>query len=318
MPQRTVAVFTDEFDITADAVIMELNERGTAVFRCDPAAFPGALAVRARFGRDGWTGHLDTGSRVLDLKDVVCAWWRRPTPITVAAAVPNADWVRQEATAGLRGLLAALPWLNHPDDIRAAEHKPLQLAVAAQAGLTVAPTLITNDPAHAREFAAECGPVIYKPLSGGLLDDGRIIYTSVIDPVTLDGSVTLTAHLFQQQIPKTHELRVTVVDGRIFTARIDALTAEGHIDWRSDYRKLRYSQETLPSKVAAEVRVFMQLHRLRFAALDFVVTPDGEYVFLEANPNGQWAWIEDETGLPIAAAIADALERGPHDQLLVE
>jgi hypothetical protein len=29
---------------------------------------------------------------------------------------------------------------------------------------------------------------------------------------------------------------------------------------------------------------------------------------LEVNANGQWAWIQDETGLPIAAALADALE----------
>lgn len=52
----------------------------------------------------------------------------------------------------------------------------------------------------------------------------------------------------------------------------------------------------------------MQLMCLRFAAIDMIVTPEGDHVFLEANPNGQWAWIEDETGLPIAAAMADALE----------
>jgi len=34
------------------------------------------------------------------------------------------------------------------------------------------------------------------------------------------------------------------------------------------------------------------------------------------HPNGQWAWIEDETGLPITAALADALQgtRTPVDQ----
>jgi glutathione synthase/RimK-type ligase-like ATP-grasp enzyme len=46
---------------------------------------------------------------------------------------------------------------------------------------------------------------------------------------------------------------------------------------------------------------------LRFGALDFLLTPDDEWVFLEINPNGQWAFIEQATGLPIAAAIADAL-----------
>ncbi|MDP9794725.1 D-alanine-D-alanine ligase-like ATP-grasp enzyme [Catenuloplanes nepalensis] len=64
--------------------------------------------------------------------------------------------------------------------------------------------------------------------------------------------------------------------------------------------------------MADRVRRFLAMRRLRFAALDFIVTPDGDHVFLEANPNGQWAWIEDETGLPIAAAVADALEGTQH------
>ncbi len=46
----------------------------------------------------------------------------------------------------------------------------------------------------------------------------------------------------------------------------------------------------------------------RFAALDFIVDPDDQWWFLECNPNGQWAWIEEETGLPISSALADALE----------
>lgn len=32
-------------------------------------------------------------------------------------------------------------------------------------------------------------------------------------------------------------------------------------------------------------------------------------MFLEINPNGQWAWLQDATGLPISAAIADALTK---------
>jgi hypothetical protein len=47
---------------------------------------------------------------------------------------------------------------------------------------------------------------------------------------------------------------------------------------------------------------------LRFAALDFIVAPDGRWWFLEANPNGQWGFIEDATGQPIADAIAADLQ----------
>ena len=241
--------------------------------------------------------------RVVAAPDPDRGWRRRP----------DAEWVLREAVAGLRGLLAVLPWLNHPDDIRAADHKPAQLATAAQVGLTVPPTLITNEPGEARAFAEAYGPVIYKPLTSGVLDGGRVIYAGPVDPATLDESVTVTAHLFQQQVPKAYELRVTVVDGNVFTARIDALSEQGRRDWRSDYRNLRYAADQLPDDVADKVRRFLRLRRLRFAALDFIVTPDGEHVFLEANPNGQWAWIESETGLPIASAIADALEGVSHD-----
>jgi glutathione synthase/RimK-type ligase-like ATP-grasp enzyme len=48
---------------------------------------------------------------------------------------------------------------------------------------------------------------------------------------------------------------------------------------------------------------------LRFGAIDMIVTPEGRYVFLEINPNGQWRWIEDASGLPISDALCDALAR---------
>ena len=36
-------------------------------------------------------------------------------------------------------------------------------------------------------------------------------------------------------------------------------------------------------------------------------TMGGEYVFLEVNPAGQWLFVEQRTGLPIARALADYL-----------
>jgi hypothetical protein len=42
-------------------------------------------------------------------------------------------------------------------------------------------------------------------------------------------------------------------------------------------------------------------------APDLILTPDGEVVFLELNPNGQWLWLELELGLPLTEAFADVL-----------
>lgn len=50
--------------------------------------------------------------------------------------------------------------------------------------------------------------------------------------------------------------------------------------------------------------------RLQFAAIDLLVTPDGQYVFVDLNGNGQWGWIENHTGLPLTETLVNLLERG--------
>jgi len=113
------------------------------------------------------------------------------------------------------------------------------------------------------------------------------------------------------RVNKQYEVRLTVVDERFFAARIDAGSDAARIDWRRDYDSLSYEViSELPADVCAGVRRLMRSFGLRFAAMDFIVDPAGTRHFLDLNPNGQWAWIEDATGLPITAALADALTSG--------
>jgi ATP-grasp ribosomal peptide maturase len=315
--ERTVLIVTQPFDVTADYVVDELHHRGVPVFRCNPGDFPSLLSLRAGLG-EGWGGSLHLPGRTVDLADVGCAWYRRPTVFEFPATLSAQErrWATTEARLGLGGVLAALPrWLNHPCDIARAEYKPLQLASARTVGLTVPDTLITNDPDEARQFAKEHGDIVYKPFSSlGVAEQGkyRIVYSNRITADDITDTVTATAHLFQQWIPKSHEVRLTVVDDELFAVRIDAESAAAMVDWRTDYANLRYSEILVPDTVRDGVLNLLKMLMLRFAALDFVVTPDNEWVFLEVNPNGQWAWLQDATRLPIAAAIADALTKGPH------
>jgi glutathione synthase/RimK-type ligase-like ATP-grasp enzyme len=46
---------------------------------------------------------------------------------------------------------------------------------------------------------------------------------------------------------------------------------------------------------------------LSYGAIDMIVTPEGEFIFLEVNPHGAWLWIENEIGTPIAASLAESL-----------
>jgi glutathione synthase/RimK-type ligase-like ATP-grasp enzyme len=63
----------------------------------------------------------------------------------------------------------------------------------------------------------------------------------------------------------------------------------------------------LPDEVESKVHELMNTFGLIYGALDFIVTPEGRFVFLEINPAGQYMWVESRTGLPITNALADLL-----------
>ena len=100
-----------------------------------------------------------------------------------------------------------------------------------------------------------------------------------------------------------------VVGDQLTTVAIHATTATGYVDWRTDYDNLRYELIEPPEEVAAGVRGLMNDMDLVYAALDFVIGPDG-WTFLELNAGGQYGWLEDTTGAPITAQLADLLAKG--------
>jgi ATP-grasp ribosomal peptide maturase len=293
-----------------------LNQRGIPVYRVDPGDLPGRLTVTGELSPTGFGTTLQLPERTLDLAEVCCAWYRRPTVFRLPPDLSDGDrrWATAEARAALGGLIQLTPrWLNHPSAIGRAEYKPLQLDTARRLGLDVPATLITNDPQRAAEFAAEHGgSVMYKPLASPLLTDpddaSAIVYTT---PVTVDqvagAGVRITPHLFQQRIPKDHELRITYVDGTCHTARIDVDSPRAAEDWRADRDHVRYRPADLPADIAASVGALVEALDLRYAAIDMIVDPGGRYWLLEVNPNGQFGFIEHATGIPLSAAIAGAL-----------
>lgn len=228
-------------------------------------------------------------------------------------------WAHAEARSGLGGLLMTQDrWLNHPHRVGYAEYKPVQVAEAVRAGLTVPRTLITNDLAEARAFASQVDEMIYKPLSAATPPsppgpgDRPMLYTSVVEPHHLaeEGDViAVTMHLFQERIRCQRAVRLTVVDHRVFAVAIRAHSPAAALDWRSDQAHLSYENIKVPAAVASGVMDLMATLGLRFGAFDFLLDPDDAWVFLEVNPNGQWAFIEQATGAPITAAITDALTR---------
>ncbi|MFE9391671.1 ATP-grasp ribosomal peptide maturase [Streptomyces sp. NPDC006784] len=318
----SVAIITRDQDTAADLVVHELRKRDAVIYRFDLADFPTRMTQAAYLipGRARWTGALKGQHRDVDLSGLTAVWYRKPSTFRLhqGMSATEQEWAATEARAGFGGQLAALPgvrWINHPHRNAEADHKPLQLARADACGLAVPESLLTNDPDAARAFchAHHDTGVIYKPLHGGPANENgqpvALWATSVTADDITDG-VARSSHLFQARIPCAYAVRLTVVGEQMFAVRIDAPEDSAAVDWRQDHDQLRYTPIDVPDDVAAGTRQLLQSFGLTYAAIDWVVTPDGQWTFIgDLNPNGQWGWIQAHTGLPIAAAIADELAR---------
>jgi ATP-grasp ribosomal peptide maturase len=296
-------------------MVAALSDRGVAVFRLNTAWFPTEVRVAAELADGRWRGAVQAPHGRLDLEAVHAVWYRSPEAFRMPPQLSagEAQHARVEAKYGLGGVLASLPvlWCNHPSRVADAAYKPVQLVRAARCGFSVPRTVITNDAASARAFAQGC-PTVTKLVGGMAIEEHGVrknVYTRRVnadDLVDLRG-IEHTAHLFQRWVPKAREARVIVIGEHITAVTITAGTAAAHVDYRVDYSALSYALVNPPMEVVSATRLLMAELGLVYGALDFVITPSGEWVLLEVNPTGQYGFVENATGAPLTAQLADLL-----------
>jgi len=190
--------------------------------------------------------------------------------------------------------------------------------MATKQGLTVPSWIVTTDPCAARRFLHGCGwSAVAKPLSNGYIerdseDRDTVIYTSLVTrehDATLDRIVSCPV-LFQRRVDKRADVRLVYLDGRAIAVALNATDGTGsqRLDIRRDeMRDVAYSTVTVPKETAEGVTGLMTMYGLRFGALDFAIDAEGRWVFLEVNPNGQWAWLDQVGACDAAHLFVDAL-----------
>src|SRR5690606_8751892 len=184
--------------------------------------------------------------------------------------------------------------INSPFDNRI--NKILVLERAREIGLSIPETLITNQRSQALEFKKRHGEIITKNISQGVY--ARVsgaIYGGLTTKCSLRYLRSLPrifpSALFQPLIPKWLDLRSFYLDGKIFTTAIfSQVDKRTRIDFRN-YNEKRPNR-TPPFEIACDVRnslcELMRSLGLRSGSIDMILTPNGEYVFLEVNPVGQF------------------------------
>lgn len=313
-----ILLLTNERDITTDYIVLELRRRGVPFFRLNSERLGESRTILRPGRSSSWTLHL--GKRTLETGDIRAGYYRRPGAPAARSSVTDPahrDYVKSEWSLVQQSIGTAVGdrWLNSPWSIARAEDKPSQLIAATALGFDVPETLISNDHAALRDFVS-AGSTVVKPLREALLSgegEERVMFTTEISRIPDDAAdaVEVAPVIAQRLVHKVLDIRVTVVGQSVFTASI---SSQGHDETRVDWRRgsnpdLPHAVHRLPAELEKRCVEFVRRLDLRFGAIDLVLDEAGAYWFLEINPNGQWAWIENRTQLPIASAIVDELVR---------
>jgi len=297
---------------TAD-VIQRLERAGREVVQVDLADFPARSGLAMSWQPSAKPAYVVTGPHgPIDLMNARVAWWRRVRSYTIDQTIVSPSmraFAESETAQAIGGLLDALPcaWVNPRAADDAAHRKPFQWAVAQEVGLSLPRTLVTNRPEAAREFIDRVGvgKTIFKAFlaSQEAWRETRLVERADLERLDL---VRLAPVIFQEYIEGV-DLRVTVVGQQVFAAEIDARQTRYPVDMRMVIGESIVQPVELPAQVHSAILTLQRRLDLRYGAIDLRRTPNGEYVFFEVNPAGQWLFVELRTGLPISQAVADYL-----------
>ena len=257
-----------------------------------------------------WYPHLQEGElcindEVIPLTQILAGYWFSYTSV-VSDYPEHISYARQQLVGaeytGLLNILFRYPgihWINPADAIILHQCKGIQLYHAQQAGLTIAQTLITNHPATASDFLKSPSAIIAKPVQGGA-------YTRLLSPAMkhehyLQSRLSRCPVTFQQFIAGTN-IRSYIVGEHIVSAELRSKAIDFRLD--ADTQLLPHR---LPSALHRKTLRLARQLCLSWAAIDWRLTPEGNYIFLEINPAPHFVRFEDEAGIPISALLAGLL-----------
>jgi len=319
--KRWVLVLTNSSDATADFLSAKLEQSGIPSLRLDTDAF----ADEALLSATETAAQLYVGSECFTPESFSHVWLRRPLAPAPKASVDRDEklHLEREWAAALEGWLARIPskrWMNHPSSNGLASHKIEQLRRANRMGLEVPPSLVTQSRAAALKFYDDNeGAAVVKPIHGGYIPrqdahTDTVIYTHGIsaDEIRLFPAAHACPTLLQRRVEKKCDVRITVVDDDFHAVGLSAMDESGA--QRLDIRRagmagVTYTALKLPAAVKDALQRYLASYHLRFAAIDMVVDQADRWIFLELNPNGQWAWLDQAGVADIASSFVNSFRR---------
>jgi glutathione synthase/RimK-type ligase-like ATP-grasp enzyme len=314
--RHQIAVFTLKDELHGLVVQAALRKRGATCHRVATndllasggLSWSGAGSARVRSADGVW----------FDVAALDAIWWRRVNQQQLPQlGVARAEHLRLATAEWRNALHGALDcdfhgtWINDPAADRRADHKIVQLAAAASVGLRVPPTYIGQDPVVLRDFCAAHAleRMVIKKVQGTI---EMALLTVPITPKDLhdDASIRLCPAIYQAEVPGRRHIRAHVFGDRVIAALIES----DALDWRPDLNvpMRRFALEPL------HARRLVALNRalgLEMSIVDAKLDDDGDLIWLEANPQGAFLFVEALADMDLTGAFCDfLLERAVADR----
>ena len=320
-----ILLITNKQDYTTDFVVKRLRETDVDFYRLNTEEIGKSCFISLDFSRNNYRLYDEYFNRDFNLLSFTSVYFRRPElpEVSSEGLTPEEQmFVKAEHNQFIEGIYKLLRnayWISPIDAIKRAENKIYQLSLAQELGFLIPQSLITNEATDFRKFCQD-NDCIVKPIMSGQIgwpEMHEVVFTSRLEHTPDDKEISSCPSYLQRQIEKKYDIRLTIVGQTAFAVAIDSqVNTETQIDWRRGENLLPHRKIELPQHLIGKCHQMLSALGLQYGAFDFIFDKYGNYYFLEVNPNGQWAWIECQTGYDISGAIVSQLIEGSYDKCI--
>jgi len=281
-------------------------------------------------------------NKIINLRDSKACWWRRRGisqrsfhrserkknlvvgGIDLSSIINGEANIFQNETERLIEYIYTNTYANCPINIGRPPifnlNRLVVMDIAKRNGLRVPSFDIVTSNKQLRSAVHKYGNGITKAISDGLInivDNNRFhTYSEIVEDKLLndtDKEYIYFPSLVSQKIEKTLEIRTFYLDGLFYSMSIASQSDE---QTAIDFRKYNYSKPNrkepykLPLEIEAKLKSIFSELELNCGSVDFIIDKNGDFVFLEINPVGQYWMVSHPCNYNLDFLIANYLRYG--------
>lgn len=257
----------------------------------------------------------------IDLAEIDAIWYRRgKLNFSIFSGDKNIDKTQDNESRALNNFFFIKVLKNNngiSNYLTSSPNKLVTLEIALECGLKIPDTVISSDKKRVTNFIDIHQKVVTKMIDTHIryrkYNKIYMGYTEEIDKEEIRTfNINFFPSLVQQKIDKKFEVRSFFLNGKFYSM---AIFSQSNKATQTDFRKYckelpnRYVPFKLPNEIRKKLLKFMKLMKLNSGSIDLIVDTEGEFVFLEVNPIGQFGFVSYPCNYYLERVVAQELNR---------